>query len=128
MHTGHHTHNSPKILKVTRYTTTQVVCTNEGLGTELRFRIADGYRVGGGGGGQRVEPVTKEVHELIRWNRADNKVRHAAYAIEEMAHKLAHTDRRVLSSSAVLRQLAALMVMKLGLEELLKDEPSKGDG
>lgn len=127
LHVGHHTRNPPQILKVVKYTATQVVCAHEGTNSELRFRLADGYRVGGGLT-QRVEPVTAETHELVRWHRADNQVRNAAYAIEEMARKLAHKERRALPSSAVRRQLAALMSMKLGLEEFLKDEPSKGDG
>lgn len=121
MHTGGTAGHAPRILKVLRYTATQVICENPGTNGEYRFRISDGRKVGSDSYSIRVKLVTDETRTSIRRHALDLAIRQLGYAIEELVRKIAHMDRRTADVNALLMCKATLSDIRLKLDALFME-------
>ncbi len=119
--TGYNSRNSPpQILKVLRYTATQVVC-REGESGEKRFNLDTGAERGGNYG-SRAHPVTPAVLEGIACARLDGQIRTVAYKLEDLSRKLAHQDRRGTPMHVLESRLQSIKVALIAVEAMLAPE------
>lgn len=114
-------HSSPpQFLKVVRYTATQVICLRGSR--EERYRLDNGRVVGDQRSQRWAAQITNEVRKEVHWHNLDGQTRTVAYAIEELARKVAHKDRKADDQACMQLNLRILQEIQAQLTRMEKGE------
>jgi hypothetical protein len=105
-----------QILKVLRYTATQVVCES-GTG-EIRFNLDDGSERGGNYG-SKAEVVSERILDGMLRNKLEGELRGLGYKLEELARKMAHANRDRMSTAAIKNRIELTKAAITGVESMI---------